>query len=184
DKNERAIVATTDPKTLPDLSTWSLVTNLPAEAERRGREPLFPPADLEEVLHLYGLRRWVEQSYKHVKHALGWSQYQVRSDQAIRRHWQRVCGAFSFCWYHASHSCVSRTADHLPKPAEPEISPETDVPTERGKTGKKNQRAHKHEAAGVLADGPASSTRLVGALDHAAALLERLVVTAPTSCSA
>ena len=42
---------------------------------------------------------WVEQSYKQVKHALGWSQYQVRSDLAIRRHWQLVCCAFSFCWW-------------------------------------------------------------------------------------
>jgi hypothetical protein len=184
DKKERAIVATTDPKTLPDLSTWYLVTNLPAPSVRRGSAPQFPSASLEEVLRLYGLRMWVEQSYKHVKHALGWSQYQVRSDQAIRRHWQLVCCAFSFCWYHASHPCVSSTADQLPKPAEPDILPETDGPTERGKTGKKKQRGDKHETAGVLANGPASSTRMVGALDHVAALLERLVVTAPTSCSA
>src|SRR5712691_13305821 len=46
---------------------------------------------------------WVEQSYKHVKHELGWSQYQVRSDRAMRRHWQLVCCAFSFCWYHDAH---------------------------------------------------------------------------------
>jgi hypothetical protein len=184
DKKERAIVATTDPKTLPDLSTWYLVTNLPAPTQRQGSEPLFPPAGLEEVLRLYGLRMWVEQSYKHVKHALGWSQYQVRSDQAIRRHWQLVCCAFSFCWYHASHTSVFSTADQLPKPVEPEIPPETEVPPERGKTGKKNQREHKHEAAGVLANGTASGTRMVGALDHAAARLSRLVVTAPPSCSA
>lgn len=184
DKKERAIVASTDPKTLPDLSTWYLVTNLPAPDEGRGSAPLFPPASLEEVLRLYGLRMWVEQSYKHVKQALGWSQYQVRSDQAIRRHWQLVCCAFSFCWYHASHPCISRKADQLPKPAEPDTSTETDVPTERGQTGKKNQRGDKHEAAGVLANGTASGPRMVGALDHAAAVLERLVVTAPTSCSA
>jgi hypothetical protein len=182
-KKERAIVASTDPKTLPDLSTWYLVTNLPAPDECRENEPLFSPASLEEVLRLYGLRMWIEQSYKHVKHALGWSQYQVRSDQAIRRHWQLVCCAFSFCWYHASHSSVSCTADALPKPAKREISPEAEVPTERGPMGEKNQRAHKHEAAGILASGTASGTRMVGTLDHAAALLERLVITAPTPCS-
>ncbi len=55
------------------------------------------------MIRQYGLRMWVEQSYKQVKHALGWSQYQVRSDTAIRRHWQLVWCAFSFCWYHASH---------------------------------------------------------------------------------
>jgi hypothetical protein len=47
------------------------------------------------VIRLYGLRMWVEQGYKQVKYALGWSEYQVRSDQAIRRHWQLVCCAFS-----------------------------------------------------------------------------------------
>jgi SRSO17 transposase len=183
DKKERAIVASTDPKTLPDLSTWYLVTNLPAPTERPGREMPFSPASLEEVLRLYGLRMWVEQSYKHVKHALGWSQYQVRSDQAIQRHWQLVCCAFSFCWYHASRPCVASLADQLPTSAEPDRSSETDVPPEQGHMGEKNQQAHKYEAAGVLAYGTASGTGMVGTLDHVAALLERLVVTAPSSCS-
>jgi hypothetical protein len=183
EKKERAIVATTDPETLPDLSTWYLVTNLPAPTTHLGSEPLFPPASLEEVIRLYGLRMWVEQSYKHVKHALGWSQYQVRGDKAIRRHWQLVCCAFSFCWYHASHASSS-TAHELLKPAEPEILPETDVPAEPAETGGKNQREQKNEATGVLASGTASGTRMAGTLDHAAALLERLVVASPTSCHA
>jgi hypothetical protein len=49
-------------------------------------------------VRLYGLRVWVKQSYKQVKHVLGWSDYQVRSDIALRRHWELGCGAFSFCW--------------------------------------------------------------------------------------
>jgi len=69
DKTERAIVVFDVFIALPDLSTWSLVTNLPAPTERLGSEPPFPPASLEEVIRLYGLRMWVEQSYKHVKHA-------------------------------------------------------------------------------------------------------------------
>jgi len=28
----------------------------------------------------------------------------VRADIAIRRHWQLVCCAFSFCWYHQRHA--------------------------------------------------------------------------------
>ncbi len=181
DKKERAIVATTDPKTLPDLSTWYLVTNLPTPTQRPGGQPLFPPASLEEVIRLYGLRMWVEQSYKQVKHALGWSQYQVRSDKAIRRHWQLVCCAFSFCWYHVSH-LSSNTTDELPQPSEPEDLP--GVPAEIVGTGKKNQRGKRSAAAGVLAARSESGTQLAGALDHAAALLEWLVVTAPTSCRA
>jgi hypothetical protein len=42
-----------------------------------------------EVVRLYGLRMWGEQSYKQVKPVLGWS------DLAIRRHWQLACLAFS-----------------------------------------------------------------------------------------
>lgn len=183
DKTERAMVATTDPQELPDPTTWYLVTNLPAPTQHLGSEPPFPPASLEEVVRLYGLRMWVEQRYKHVKHALGWSQYQVRSDQAIRRHWQLVCCAFCFCWSHVSH-LSSSMKDERQKPSEPEVLPGTDVPAEAAGTGKKNQRGKRSAATGVLADGTASGTWVAGALDHAAALLERLVVTAPASCHA
>jgi SRSO17 transposase len=179
-KTERAIVATTDPENLPDLSTWYLVTNLPAPSEPPGSEPPFPPASLQEVIRLYGLRMWVEQSYKHVKHALGWSQYQVRSDQALRRHWQLVWCAFSFCWYHASHPMASPTQE-AKAPSEPDAPLPSSVPADTAGTGKKNQRGTRRATAGVLAEGAAGSTRMVGTLDHAAALLERLVATAPTS---
>ncbi len=178
DKKERALVATTDPKTLPDLSTWYLVTNLPASTDHRGTPPLFPPASLQEVIRLYGLRMWVEQSYKHVKHALGWSQYQVRSDKAIRRHWQLVCCAFCFCWYHVSH-LPSSTADERQRPSEPEKLP--DVPAEAAGTREKKQRRRRHTATNVLADGTASGTRMVGAVDHAATLLAGVVRSAPTT---
>ena len=63
--------------------------------------PARTPADLAAVVQLYGLRNWVEQSYKQVKGALGWNAYQVRKDHAIRRHWALVCCAFSFCWWAA-----------------------------------------------------------------------------------
>ncbi len=89
DRTERAVVVTTDPATLPEHTTWYLATNL-------------PDADLAAIVRLYGLRNWVEQSYQQVKHRLGWSQYQVRSDLAIRRHWALVCCAFSFCWQAAT----------------------------------------------------------------------------------
>jgi SRSO17 transposase len=180
DKTERAIVATTDPQTLPDLTTWYLVTNLPASTACPATPHLFAPANLEEVVRLYGLRMWVEQSYKQVKHALGWSQYQVRSDQAIRRHWQLVCCAFSFCWYHASHPSSSGTAE-VPEVCEPEIPSPTNVPAHAAGTGGKNQRGNKRATTGVLACGPAGGTGMVGALDHAAALLASVVRAAPTS---
>ena len=91
------MVATTDPATLPDQATWYLATNLPRPAARARTQP-HPAADLAEIVRLYGLRNWVEQGYKQVKYELGWADFQVRSDQAIRRHWKLVYCAFSFCW--------------------------------------------------------------------------------------
>lgn len=112
----RAVIVSPDPKELPDLSSWYLSTNLPAPASeqaRRGRQggEALAAADLEEVVRLYGLRMWVEQSYKQTKHSLGWSQYQVRSDLAIRRHWELVCCAFSLCWYAQNRTMPTEESD-------------------------------------------------------------------------
>jgi hypothetical protein len=91
---------------------------------------------------LYGLRLWVKQCYKHVKHELGWSQYQVRSDKAIRWHWQLVCCAFSFCWYQASHGAVSTTHEPV-EASEPSVVPEADVPALSVGAGKKKAAQNK-----------------------------------------
>src|SRR5713101_2616921 len=110
DRSHRLVVATSDPRTLPKASTWYLVTNLPMPGTTRAREhPTLPAADLAEVVRLYGLRQWVEQGYKQVKQELGWADFQVRADRAIRRHWALVCCAFAFCWW----------ADASPLPQEP-----------------------------------------------------------------
>jgi hypothetical protein len=69
EKQERVVIATTDPLTLPDLTTLYVVTNLPAPGSQRAQGSKLSAASLEEVVCLYGLRMWVEQSYKHVKHA-------------------------------------------------------------------------------------------------------------------
>lgn len=92
---------------------------------------------LEEIVRLYGLRTWVEQNYKHVKHALGWAQYQVRSDEAIRRDFQLVCCAFSFCWYYVSHPNAS-VAGVSPQFLASAVLPETDIPGVCTGTRKKN----------------------------------------------
>jgi hypothetical protein len=49
-------------------------------------------------VRIYGIRYWIEQSYKQVKDELGGADFQVRSDIAIRRHQVLVNCAFSFCW--------------------------------------------------------------------------------------
>jgi DDE superfamily endonuclease len=173
-KPVRALVATTDPVTLPGHSTWYLTTNLPAPgSERAGEDGALPAADLAAIVRLYSLRNWVEQSYKQTKGALGWSDYQVRTDRAIRRHWTLVCCAFSFCWYHHSRSVES--GDH---PGETEPS------ADMAPGGEKNQdRSAITAATGELAGSPSHSPGVVGALDHALALLARVVDTAPTTAA-
>jgi SRSO17 transposase len=175
DQPERLVIVTTNPIALPDDTTWYLVTNLPAPATRRARHSALSVATLAEVVRLYGLRVWVEQSYKQVKQHLGWAQYQVRSDIAIRRHWELVCCAFCFCWWASDFvesALVSEAAHH------PAIVTTTPRSTEPQKKRRRNVAAYPQ-----LADSAPSSARLAGALPDAAALLVRLVrqtSTAPT----
>ena len=75
---KRALVVSSDPEELPDLPTWYLTTNLLAPTsehatEERETEGALAPASVAGVVRLFGVRMWVEQSYKQVKHALGWS---------------------------------------------------------------------------------------------------------------
>ncbi len=102
ERTRRLVVVTTDPQTLPEISTWYLVTNLPLPGSTLAQRQIIPAAELTEVAHLYGLRNWVEQSYKQQKDQLGWADYMVRTDRAMRRHWQLVVCAFTFCWHQAS----------------------------------------------------------------------------------
>ena len=152
----RAIVVTNDPTQLPELNTWYLVTNLPSPRSARAAKSNLAAADLAEIVRLYALRNWVEQSYKQVKHTLGWAQYQVRSDTAIRRHWILVFCAFTFCWWQSAQPLPA--ADSSPK--------KTLRPT--------------HPR---LAVAPPASPRLARTLRHAQALLDGLLVAAPTSPS-
>jgi hypothetical protein len=103
-KVERLVIASTDPATLPDATMWYLVTNLPAPS--MPSQSLHAPATVADVVRLYGLRVWVEQSYKQVKQTLGWAQSQVRADLAIRRHWHLVYCAFAFCWWAEAHTAA------------------------------------------------------------------------------
>jgi hypothetical protein len=161
---KRALVVTTDPATLPDLATWYLTTNLPAPGSERALESALAVASVTEVVRLYGLRMWVEQSYKQVKHVLGWSDYQVRSDRAIRRHWQLVCCAFSFCWWAYGRLPVS--------PEETAEQPEGDLPAGSARRRERGTR-------GTLAGGLAGGEVVAGAVGDALALLEGVLRSAP-----
>ena len=98
DGNRRLVVATADPGALPAKATWYLVTNLPRPGGPREADSPHPAAGLAEIARIYGIRHWIEQTYKQVKDELGWADFQVRSDIAIRRHQVLVNCAFSFCW--------------------------------------------------------------------------------------
>ncbi|MFK8851048.1 transposase [Streptomyces sp. Ac-502] len=93
----RLVVAATDPATLPEKATWYLATNLPHPDAPHAVTGPHPSAGLAEIVRLYGLRPWTEQSYKQIKNELGLADFQVRSDIAIRRHQTLVNCAFSFC---------------------------------------------------------------------------------------
>ncbi len=174
DRRLRLVVVTTDPARLPKLSTWYLVTNLPRPGRHRRAPAPFLAAELAEVVRLYSLRNWVEQGYKQVKHELGWADFQVRSDRAIRRHWQLVCCAFSFCWR-------AWFADHpaQPAPAEPAAAP---TGAARGEwTG--HQPAPDRRGGGLAGDA-AAGARLADPVGRARALVAGVVERAPAGPAA
>jgi hypothetical protein len=166
----RLVVATADPGTLPGKATWYLATNLPRPGGPREASSPHAAADLAEVVRIYGIRHWIEQSYKQVKDELGWADFQVRSDVAIRRHQVLVNCAFCFCW-------AAWFADHPPQdPAAP-----CPAPPNRGERG----AARRRPAAGaILAAGVARGPRLAFPLDRAAALVGCMVQSTPATAVA
>jgi hypothetical protein len=170
DRRLRLVVASTDPARLPGHSTWYLLTNLPRPATRRAQQ-----ANLAEVVRLYGLRNWVEQGYKQVKGELGWADFQVRSDRAIRRHWALVCCAFSFCWQ-------AFLAEDPTRPALPD--PQAAPAAARGATPTGHRRRTSRQE--LLAGGVASGQGLADPMQRVAALLAGVVASpaAPAAATA
>jgi SRSO17 transposase len=164
----RLVVATRDPDTLPDKATWYLATNLPRPGGPREADSPHAPAELAEIVRIYGLRHWVEQSYKQIKDELGWADFQVRSPVAIRRHQALVNCAFSFCWATwFADSPISRSPE----------SPLADGPGERG---------HRHPipasprfSLAQLAPGDPRRPQLADPHDRAQALVAGMVHGAP-----
>jgi hypothetical protein len=174
DKVRRVVVATTDPATLPPLTTWYLATNLPHPDAPRVDGAPFAPADLAEIVRLYGLRQWVEQGYKQLKQELGWADFMVRADQAIRRHWHLVFCAFSFCW-----RAWFTTGPPLATTAPPAAADSGAISApERGENG---PRPADPTAPDLLATDAPPGARLARPLDLPLALLARLVERAPAS---
>ena len=173
DAPTRLVVATTDPAALPEKATWYLATNLPRPGGPRdpehGGEGEHPAAGPAELVRIYGLRIWIEQSYKQVKDELGWADFQVRSALAIRRHQVLVHCAFTFCWL------ADRTAQEAVRGALP-----TAERTERGR-----RRAPpappipRHSRDAQLAGRPAGRPLLARPGRGTHPLVEQLVRQAP-----
>ena len=179
DKAVRVVAATTDPAALPPLTTWYLATNLPRPGAPHAGEAPFAPADLAEVVRLYGLRNWVEQSYKQVKQEPGWADFMVRSDGAIRRHWHLVFCAFSFCW-RAWFAEPKPPPEAAPTDAADASSPEARAA--KPPPGRRENGAGAGRRPGTLrlvAGDAAPGARLAGPLDLPLALLARVVERAP-----
>jgi hypothetical protein len=182
-RQRRLVVATTDPATLPDLTTFYLLTNLASpEGDREAADRELAAADLAEVARLYALRSWIEQSYKQVKNTLGWAHYQVRSDLAIRRHWQLVCCAFCFCWL-AWPTPQEVPIDVGSPPAamvvEEELSSTTIADEEGADGGKKEGSEDGATAAGYVATSSEEGTRVAAAIRDAPAILAGVHRSAP-----
>jgi SRSO17 transposase len=185
DSRHRLVVATTNPATLPALTTWYLLTNLPRPGSPRAAASPLAPAELAEVVRLYGLRLWVEQGYKQGKGELGWADFQVRSDAAIQRHWHLVCCAFTFCWWAWFQAEIREEAtptlgDTAVAPVPP--VPAATAPSGRGENRRRSDRRRQPtRRPRVLAGDGAAGPGLAGPVAPARALLARLVHPAPTS---
>jgi hypothetical protein len=168
DRRLRLVVASTDPARLPGHSTWYLLTNLPRPATRRAQQ-----ANLAEVVRLYGLRNWVEQGYKQVKGELGWADFQVRSDRAIRRHWALVCCAFSFCWQAFLAEDPTRLAP--PDPPAASTAARGAMPTGHRRRTRRQQ---------LVAGGVAGGAGLADPMERVTALLAVVVASAAAPAAA
>ena len=114
----------------------------------------------------------IEQGYKQVKGELGWADFQVRSDRAIRRHWALVVCAFSFCWQ-------AFLAEQPPAPvsqAAPAAARGAQATGHRGRTSRRE----------FVAGGVAGGAGLAGPMEHAATLLAVMVAStaAPAAATA
>src|SRR5512142_2161155 len=165
DGARRLVAATASPATLPPKATWYLVTNLPRPGGPREADSPHPAAGLAEIVRLYSIRNWIEQGYKQVKDELGWADFQVRSDIAIRRHQVLVSCAFSFCWaaWSGEPPAPRQTAAPQPGPG-------------RGERGLPRRRP---AASTILAAGAARGPLLAHPVDRAAALVDLMVQGAP-----
>jgi len=72
---------TTDPETLPDNSTWYVMTEI-------------PEISYKDVGNLYGCRNWVEYALNQSKNELGWADFRLSRYESIEKWWEIVSSAY------------------------------------------------------------------------------------------
>jgi len=193
------VAATTDPATLPELTTWYLAANLPRPESPQAIDAPIPAADLAEIVRIYGLRHWIEQGYKQIKNQLGWADFMVRSDEAIRRHWYLICCAFSFIWQSWFNNQtqagppdveVKQTVPAEAVSAEVDIEGDSPVAEPAMGWGENRQQGGKAAYEGAItnprfvAGGTTLGQRMAVSLVHYFALLAGVVERAPAAGTA
>lgn len=152
------MVVTTDPQTLPEPSTWYLVTDWLIATPSGTKRGTGKTTSVAEVVRLYGLRAWVEQSYKQVKMTLGWVEYQACNSRAIQRHWVLVYCVFKFCWWQSAQPVVEGNLDKvaalLPE-RRPQPAPATGEKKPRRSSSPKLVVAQRAPVSAQLAGEPA-----------------------------
>jgi SRSO17 transposase len=88
---------TNDPVTLPNNSTWHVMSHL------QGQQDHF-----DQIGNLYGLRTWIEYGFKQCKDQLGWADYRVTHYAQIERWWEIVSSTYLMVslqfWSHLNES--------------------------------------------------------------------------------
>jgi SRSO17 transposase len=72
---------TTDSETVPEASTWLVMTKI-------------PNLKYQDVGKIYQIRAWVEYGFKQSKSELGWADFRVTHYPQIERWWQLVMSAY------------------------------------------------------------------------------------------
>jgi SRSO17 transposase len=80
---------TTDIETLPDNSTWYVMSYI-------------PQVKYQEIGNLFGIRTWVEYGLKQSKNELGWADFRVTNYAQIEKWWEIVMSAYLMVSLHSA----------------------------------------------------------------------------------
>lgn len=81
---------TSDPLTLPEGSTWCVMTKIPG-------------IKYKEVGNIFGLRTWIEYGLRQSKNELGWADFRLTEYPHIQKWWEIVCSAYLLVSLYSEH---------------------------------------------------------------------------------